>query len=152
MLIKFTDIEENVKPQKEYAEGRYKVRITKAIEETPTDKTPYLEVTFETTEDNIFSVRKRFYQTPKALSILLNLLSACGLYDSTSKEDLQFNPEDLVGCLLEVEFKKGEANAEGRSYLEYQAWSAKSVGVIAIPTKTETPKADEVLGKEECPF
>lgn len=145
MLIKFTDIEENVKTQKEYKEGRYVVRITKAVEEQPIGKTPYLEVTFETTEDNIFSVKKRFYQSPKALSILLNLLSACGLYDNNSKEDLELNPDDLVGCTLDVEFKKGEENADGKRYLEYQAWSAKAVSGIATHKKVE----NTMLGTEE---
>ena len=148
MLIKFSEIEENVKPQKEYKEGRYIVRITKAVEDAPVGKTPYLEVTFETTEDNIFSVKKRFYQSPKALSILLNLLAACGLYDSTSKEDLEFNPDDLVGCTLDVEFKKGEETSDGKRYLEFVAWSAKAVGTTTVK-KTIVKKEEDT---EIIPF
>ncbi len=155
MIIKFTDIEENVKPQKEYKEGRYVVRITKAVEEAPVGKTPYLEVTFETTEDNIFSVKKRFYQSPKALSILLNLLSACGLYDSNSKDDLELNPDDLVGCTLDVEFKKGEETSDGKRYLEFVAWSAKAVNSTttkkSVVQKSE-PKVEVVEEETDVPF
>ncbi len=139
MLIKLKTLEQAESTQKEYKEGKYKVRITKAIEGvSDLQKTPYLELTFETVEGDIFSIRNRFYLTEKAMSNLLNLLAAIDIYDKDKKEDLNFEPNDLLGALLEVEFVKGEPNKDGKRYLEYKPWSAKAVSGVATPEKDET--------------
>jgi hypothetical protein len=44
-----------------------------------------------------------------------------------------------------IRVAKGEENADGKRYLEYQAWSAKAVSGIATPKKAE----NTMLGTEE---
>lgn len=153
MLITFKESQEAMKNQgKEYAEGIYQVRVMKAVDGVSAQTgTEYLEIEFETMGEEVFTVKKRFYKTEKALSILLNFLSAVGVYDKNSKDDLHFENDDLLGAILKVEFVKGEPNDKGKRYLELKAWSCEAVGGLATPTTTET-KNDVVLGKEECPF
>ena len=156
MLIKFSDIEENVKTQKEYKEGVYKVKVVNAVEGVSNNGKEYLEIEFETIGEDVFKVRKRFYTSPKALSILLNFLSAVGLYDENNKDDVNFENDDLLGAVLEIELKKGEENAEGKRYLEYVAWSAKAVSGLATPKKTATKETKQKVeydeNGEEIPF
>lgn len=151
MLITFKDSQEATKNSfKEYAEGVYQVKVIKATDGTANSGTEYLEIEFETIGEDVFKVRNRFYKSPKALSILLNFLSAVGIYDPNSKEDLRFENDDLLGSILKVEFVKGEANENGKQYLELKPWSCKAVSGLATPKKAE--KKTELLGEEEEPF
>lgn len=151
MKISFKDIQENVKPQKEYKEGVYQVKVVNATDGTANSGTEYLEVEFETIGEEVFKVRKRFYKTPKALSILLNFLSAVGFYDDKSKDDVDFENDDLLGAVLQVEFVKGEENEQGKRYLELKSWSCKAVSGLATPAKKPTPKKVEE-DTEDVPF
>ena len=151
MLISFKDSQEAMKNSfKEYAEGVYQVKVVKATDGTAQSGTEYLEIEFETMGKDVFKVRNRFYKSPKALSILLNFLSAVGIYDKDSKEDLDFNNDDLLGSILQVEFVKGEPNDNGRQYLELKPWSCEAVSGLATPKKTTANS--EVIGEEELPF
>ena len=151
MLITFKDSQEATKNSfKEYAEGVYQVKVIKATDGTANSGTEYLEIEFETMGEDVFKVRNRFYKSPKALSILLNFLGAVGIYDKNSKEDLEFNNDDLLGSILKVEFVKGEANENGKQYLELKPWSCEAVSGLATPKKAE--KKTELLGEEEEPF
>ena len=151
MLITFKDSQEATKNSfKEYAEGVYQVKVIKATDGTANSGTKYLEIEFETMGEDVFKVRNRFYKSPKALSILLNFLSAVGIYDPNSKEDLRFENDDLLGSILKVEFVKGEANENGKQYLELKPWSCEGVSGVATPKKAE--KKAELLGEEEEPF
>jgi len=151
MLITFKDSQEATKNSfKEYAEGVYQVKVIKATDGTANSGTEYLEIEFETIGEDVFKVRNRFYKSPKALSILLNFLGAIGIYDKNSKEDLEFNNDDLLGSILKVEFVKGEANENGKQYLELKPWSCEAVSGLATPKKAE--KKTELLGEEEEPF
>ena len=145
MLIKFTDIEENVKPQKSYDAGIYEVQVVKAEEGHSKSGTPHLFVEFETKGDVTFNVKHWFYQTPKALSILLNFLGAIGIYDKNSKEDLNYNPEDVIGARLKVEFEK---DSDGK-YLQLKPWSCEAVSGI---TTKKVEKKVEVVDDSEIPF
>jgi hypothetical protein len=138
MLITFKDSQEATKNSfKEYAEGVYQVKVIKATDGTANSGTEYLEIEFETMGEDVFKVRNRFYKSPKALSILLNFLGAVGIYDKNSKEDLRFENDDLLGSILKVEFVKGEANENGKQYLELKPWSCEAVSGIASPKKVE---------------
>lgn len=148
MKILFKDIQENVKTPKEYKEGVYQVKVINATDGTADSGTDYLEVEFETMGEEVFKVRKRFYKTPKALSILLNFLSAVGIYDKDSQEDLEFENDDLLGSILKVEFVKGKANEQGRQYLELKSWSCEAVSGLATPVKKETKKVEVEIDEE----
>ena len=154
MLISFKEIEENVKPQKNYDAGVYEVQVVKAEEGCSNNGTPQLFVEFETRGVETFNVKHWFYKTPKALSILLNFLSAVGIYDKESKEDVNYSPEDLLGSILKVEFVKDNDN----KYLVLKPWSCEAVGGLATPTPQETANANAnandsvVVGDEEIPF
>lgn len=146
MLIKFSEIEQNVKPQKSYDAGIYEVQVVKAEEGHSKSGTPHLFVEFETRGEETFNVKHWFYQTPKALSILLNFLGAVGIYDKNSKEDLQYSPDDLLGAILKVEFVKDD---EGK-YLVLKPWSCEAVG--GLTTQKTKKKEETTLGGEEVPF
>lgn len=149
MLITFKDSQEATKNSfKEYAEGVYQVKVIKATDGTANSGTEYLEVEFETMGEDVFKVRNRFYKSPKALSILLNFLGAIGIYDKNSQEDLRFENDDLLGSILKVEFVKGEANENGKQYLELRPWSCEAVSGITTK-KIVTQKAEE---SEQDPF
>jgi len=149
MLITFKDSQEATKNSfKEYAEGVYQVKVIKATDGTANSGTEYLEIEFETMGEDVFKVRNRFYKSPKALSILLNFLGAIGIYDKNSKEDLRFENEDLLGSILKVEFVKGEANENGKQYLELRPWSCEAVSSITTK-KTVTQKVED---SEQDPF
>ena len=151
MLITFKDSQEATKNSfKEYAEGVYQVKVIKANDGTANSGTEYLEIEFETMGEDVFKVRNRFYKSPKALSILLNFLGAIGIYDKNSQEDLRFENDDLLGSILKVEFVKGEANENGKQYLELKPWSCEAVSGLATLKKAE--KKTELLGEEEEPF
>ena len=152
MLISFKDSQEAMKSNfKDYAEGVYQVKVINVKEGKANSGTEYLEVEFETMGEDVFKVRNRFYKSQKALSILLNFLSAIGIYDKNSKEDLRFENDDLLGSILKVEFVKGESNENGKQYLELKPWSCEEVSGLASPKKTE--KKTEVVGEEEeVPF
>ena len=138
MLISFKNNQEATKNSfKEYAEGVYQVKVIKATDGTANSGTEYLEIEFETMGEDVFKVRNRFYKSPKALSILLNFLGAIGIYDKDSKEDLRFENDDLLGSILKVEFVKGEANENGKQYLELKPWSCEAVSGLATPKKAE---------------
>ena len=152
MLITFKDSQEATKNSfKEYAEGVYQVKVIKAIDGTANSGTEYLEIEFETMGEDVFKVRNRFYKSPKALSILLNFLSAVGIYDKDSKEDLRFENDDLLGSILKVEFVKGEANENGKQYLELRPWSCETVSGITTSKKVEK-KTEVVQDDENDPF
>ncbi len=149
MLITFKDSQEATKNSfKEYAEGVYQVKVIKATDGTANSGTEYLEIEFETMGEDVFKVRNRFYKSPKALSILLNFLSAIGIYDKDSKEDLRFENDDLLGSILKVEFVKGEANENGKQYLELKPWSCEAVSGIT----TKKVVAQKVEDSEQDPF
>ena len=93
----------------------------------------------------MFNINNRFYNTEKALSILLNFLSAVGFYNEG--EMVEFEPDDLLGAIFSVELVKGEPNDNGRSYLEFKPWTCEEVTGVATPKKT-AKKED----KEEMPF
>jgi hypothetical protein len=154
MLITFKDSQEATKNEyKEHAEGVYQVKITKVTEGVWSQaKSEYLEVEFETMGEDVFTVRHRFTKSQKALSILLNLLSAVGIYDKDSKEDLRFENDDLLGSILKVEFVKGDVNANGKQYLELKPWSCEEVSGLASPKTAEKKTEDELIGEEEVPF
>lgn len=152
MLITFKDSQEATKNSfKEYAEGVYQVKVIKATDGTANSGTEYLEIEFETMGEDVFKVRNRFYKSPKALSILLNFLGAIGIYDKNSKEDLRFENDDLLGSILKVEFVKGEANENGKQYLELKPWSCEAVSGLATPKEAEK-KAEVVQDDENDPF
>ena len=151
MLIKFSESQEATKNSfKEYAAGVYQVKVIKATDGTSNSGTEYLEIEFETMGEDVFKVRNRFYKSPKALSILLNFLSAIGVYDKDSKEDLEFDNNDLLGSILKVELVKGEANEQGKSYLELKPWSCEAVS--GLTTQKTKKKEETTLGGEEVPF
>lgn len=153
MLITFKDSQEAMKSTfKDYAEGIYQVKVIKATDGTANSGTEYLEIEFETMGEDVFKVRNRFYKSPKALSILLNFLSAVGIYDSNSKEDLEFDNDDLLGAVLKVEFVKGEPNDNGKQYLELKPWTCEAVSGLATPKKSSGKKAKVVEEDEEIPF
>lgn len=153
MIITFKDSQEAMQNSyKEHAAGVYQVKIIKVTEGVWSQaKSEYLEVEFETMGEDVFTVKHRFTKSPKALSILLNLLSAVGIYDKNSQEDLSFQNDDLLGAVLKVEFVKGEPNSQGRQYLELKPWSCEEVGGLATPTaKKEDIQYDE--NGNEIPF
>lgn len=147
MKISFKEIEENVKTPKSYDAGVYEVQVVKAEEGQSKSGTPHLFVEFETRGAETFNVKHWFYHTPKALSILLNFLSAVGIYQEGNKDDLEYSPDDLLGAILEVEFVKDD---EGK-YLVLKPWSCKAVSGLATPAKKPTPK--KVVEEDtEVPF
>lgn len=156
MLITFKESQEAMQNQgKDYAEGIYQVRIKKVTEGVwQQAKSEYLEVEFETMGDEVFTVRNRYTKSAKALSILLNLLSAIGIYDKDSPDDLRFENDDLLGAVLKLELVKGEPNQNGKQYLEVKPWSCEPVSGLATPTptSTETNNDNVVVGEEEYPF
>lgn len=155
MLIKFSESQEATKKTfKEYPEGIYQVKIIKVSEGVwEQAKSEYLEVEFETMGEDVFTVRNRYTKSPKALSILLNLLSAIGIYDKDSKEDLEFENDDLLGSILKLELVKGEPNSDGRQYLEVKPWTCEEVSGLATPKKATTvKKAETVDDTESVPF
>lgn len=131
---------------KEYEEGRYTLRVVNAKEGVSQSGTEYLEIEGEVIGEDTFKIRNRFYNTEKALSILLNFLSAVGFY--TEGEMVEFEPEDLLGCIFEVELVKGEPNENGRSYLELKPWTCEAVEQINKSKKT-TSKVEE---SDSMPF
>ena len=139
MYISFDESQEAMKNSfKEYAEGVYQVRIKKVTEGVwEQAKSEYLEVEFETMGDEVFTVRNRYTKSPKALSILLNLLSAVGIYDKDNKEGTHFENDDLLGAILKLELVKGEPNQNGKQYLEVKPWSCEAVSGLATPEKKE---------------
>ena len=89
----------NVKTFKEHEEGRYTMRVVKAKEGvTSQSGTEFLQIDCETMGDDVFSINNRFYNTEKALSIMLNFLSAIGFYNEGEMVD--FQPEDLLGSIF----------------------------------------------------
>lgn len=137
MIITFKDSQKAMENSfKEYAEGVYQVKVIKATDGKANSGTEYLEVEFETMGEDVFKVKNRFYKSEKALSILLNFLSAIGIYDKNSTDDLSFENEDLLGSILKVEFVKGEPNDKGKQYLELKPWSCEEVSGIASPKKS----------------
>ena len=131
---------------KEYEEGRYTLRVVNAKEGISQSGTEYLEIEGEVIGEDTFKIRNRFYNTEKALSILLNFLSAVGFYNEG--EMVEFEPDDLLGSIFSVELVKGEPNDNGRSYLEFKPWTCEEVSGQATPKKT----AKEVEESEQMPF
>lgn len=130
---------------KEYEEGRYTLRVVNAKEGVSQSGTEYLEIEGEVIGEDTFKIRNRFYNTEKALSILLNFLSAVGFYNEG--EIVEFEPDDLLGAIFSVELVKGEPNDNGRSYLELKPWTCEEVTGQATPKKTtkKVEPEDETL-------
>lgn len=136
----------NVKTFKEHEEGRYTMRVVKAKEGvTSQSGTEFLQIDCETMGDDVFNINNRFYNTEKALSILLNFLSAVGFYEEGSVVD--FQPDDLLGAIFSVELKKDEPTPDGKVYLRFVPWTCEEVSGQSTPKKT-VKKED----KEEMPF
>lgn len=131
---------------KEYEEGRYTLRVVNAKEGVSQSGTEYLEIEGEVIGEDTFKIRNRFYNTEKALSILLNFLSAVGFYNEG--EMVEFEPDDLLGAIFSVELVKGEPNDNGRSYLELKPWTCEAVEQINKSKKT-TSKVEE---SDSMPF
>ena len=131
---------------KEYEEGRYTLRVVNAKEGVSQSGTEYLEIEGEVMGEDTFKIRNRFYNTEKALSIMLNFLSSIGFYEEGTAVD--FTPEDLLGSIFSVELVKGEPNEQGRSYLEFKPWTCEEVSGQATPKKT----AKKVEESESMPF
>lgn len=144
----------NVKTFKEHEEGRYTMRVVKAKEGvTSQSGTEFLQIDCETMGDDVFNINNRFYNTEKALSILLDFLSAVGFYNEG--EMVEFEPNDLLGAIFSVELVKGEPNDNGRSYLEFKPWTCEEVSGVATPAKKASKKAepeDELIPESELPF
>ena len=128
---------------KEYEEGRYTLRIVNAKEGVSQSGTEYLEIEGEVIGEDVFKIRNRFYNTEKALSILLNFLSAVGFYNED--EMVEFEPDDLLGSIFSVELVKGEPNDNGRSYLEFKPWTCEEVSGQATPKKAAKKEDKEEM-------
>jgi hypothetical protein len=96
--------------------------------------------------EDVFNISNRFYNTEKALSILLNFLSAVGFYEEGQVVD--FSPEDLLGSIFSVELVKDEPDENGKSYLIFKPWTCEEVSSLATPKKT----AKKVEESEQMPF
>lgn len=144
----------NVKTFKEHEEGRYTMRVVKAKEGvTSQSGTEFLQIDCETMGDDVFSINNRFYNTEKALSILLNFLSAVGFYQEG--EMVEFEPDDLLGAIFSVELKKDEPAPDGKVYLRFVPWTCEEVSGVATPKKNANKKAepeDELIPESELPF
>lgn len=129
MLIKFDSIQKAEENNKSYEPGVYQVRIIKVEDKVGQNSgNPYLRVTFETVGEKVFEIKNNYFSTEKSLSILLNLLSAIGLYEKgTSTEDLNIDNNDLLGCNLKLELVLGEENENGKRYLEVKPWTCEAV-------------------------
>lgn len=136
----------NVKTFKEHEEGRYTLRVVNAKEGVSQSSTEYLEIEGEVIGEDTFKIRNRFYNTEKALSIMLDFLSAIGFYEEGKM--VEFEPDDLLGAIFSVELVKGEPNENGRSYLEFKPWTCEEVSGVATPAKRASKSED----KEELPF
>ena len=123
MKISFKTIEENVKEFKTHEAGVYNVQVVKAEFGESKNGTEFLKVEFETRGEDVFKVSHWFYNTPKALSILTNFLSAIGLYDKDAKKDINFDTDDVIGANLQVEFVKDDDD----KYLVLKPWTCKAV-------------------------
>lgn len=132
---------------KEYEEGRYTLRVVNAKEGVSQSGTEYLEIEGEVMGEDTFKIRNRFYNTEKALSIMLNFLSSIGFYEEGQVVD--FQPEDLLGSIFSVELVKGEPNDNGRSYLEFKPWTCEAVSGQATPKKTAKKEIEE---SSDMPF
>ena len=132
---------------KEYEEGRYTLRVVNAKEGVSQSGTEYLEIEGEVIGEDTFKIRNRFYNTEKALSILLNFLSSVGFYNEG--EMVEFEPDDLLGAIFSVELVKGEPNENGRSYLEFKPWTCEEVSGTATPKKKVAKAEDK---EENLPF
>lgn len=132
---------------KEYEEGRYTLRVVNAKEGVSQSGTEYLEIEGEVIGEDTFKIRNRFYNTEKALSILLNFLSSIGFYEEGKM--VEFEPDDLLGAIFSVELVKGEPNENGRSYLEFKPWTCEEVSGTATPKKKVAKAESET---ESLPF
>lgn len=126
MLISFDDIKKAEESQKTYDEGIYTVKI-KQVENKVSQNTgnEFLRITFETIGENVFEVKNNYFFTEKSLSIFLNLLSAIGLYYKENPSAINFENDDLLGHVLQLELVLGEPNDKGRRYLEVKPWSCE---------------------------
>ena len=131
---------------KEYEEGRYTLRVVNAKEGVSQSGTEYLEIEGEVIGEDTFKIRNRFYNTEKALSILLNFLSSIGFYEEGKM--VEFEPDDLLGAIFSVELVKGEPNENGRNYLEFKPWTCEEVSGTAKPKKV----AKEEDNRDQLPF
>lgn len=128
MLIKFENIQKAEENNKSYDPGKYNVRIIKVEEKTSQAGNDYIRITYETIGENVFKINANYFpDSEKALSILLNVLSAVGLYDKNNPSELNFDNNDLLGRKLELELVLGEAQDNGKQYLEVKPWSANIV-------------------------
>lgn len=131
---------------KEYEEGRYTLRVVNAKEGVSQSGTEYLEIEGEVMGEDTFKIRNRFYNTEKALSILLNFLSVVGFYQEG--EMVEFEPDDLLGAIFSVELVKGEPDENNRRYLSFKPWTCEEVSGQATPKKT----AKKVEENSDMPF
>lgn len=126
MLISFDDIKKAEESQKSYDEGIYTVKIKQVENKVGQNSgNEYLRVTFETIGENVFEVKNNYFFTEKSLSIFLNLLSAIGLYDKENPSAINFENDDLLGHVLQLELVLGEPNDKGRRYLEVKPWTCE---------------------------
>lgn len=130
---------------KEYEEGRYTLRVVNAEEGVSQSGTEYLEIEGEVIGEDTFKISNRFYNTEKALSILLNFLSSVGFYNEG--EMVEFEPDDLLGSIFSVELVKGKPDKNNRRYLEFKPWTCEEVSGQATPKKVAKEE-----DKEEMPF
>lgn len=137
----------NVKTFKEHEEGRYQMRVVKAKEGVSSQKgTEFLQIDCETMGDDVFNISNRFYNTEKALSILLNFLSAVGFYNEG--EMVEFEPDDLLGSIFSVELEKDDPTDDGKVYLRFKPWTCEAVEQINKSKKAST-KVEE---SDSMPF
>ena len=86
----------NVKTFKEHEEGRYTMRVVGAKEDvTSQSGTEFLQIDCKTMGDDVFSINNRFYNTEKALSILLNFLSAVGFYNEGEMVEFEVSGDKI---------------------------------------------------------
>lgn len=133
---------------KEYEEGRYTLRVVNAKEGISQSGTEYLEIEGEVIGEDTFKIRNRFYNTEKALSILLNFLSSVGFYNEG--EMVEFQPEDLLGSIFSVELVKGEPDENNRRYLAFKPWTCEEVSGQATPKKKVVEEKED--NADQLPF
>ena len=152
MLISFDTISEAEKSRKEYKPGVYTVRIIDAEEGMSRSGNEFLKVEFETMGEEVFKVKHWFFNTEKAVTILLNFLEAVGLYDKDAKKAVEFETDDLLGLVLKVEFVKGEENENGKSYLQLKPWSCKAVEETKSKSVKSKKSDSDIIDEDNIPF
>lgn len=152
MLISFDTISEAEKSRKEYKPGAYTVKIIDAKEGLSSNGNEFLKVEFETMGEEVFKVKHWFFNTERAVTILLNFLESVGLYDKDAKKAVEFETDDLLGLVLKVEFVKGEEDENGKSYLQLKPWSCKSVEETKSKSVKSKKSDSDLIDESEILF